>query len=153
MTDLAEFFRKKKEAVAQLESRREQVLEDWLKALNNLYDKLDRWLKPAVSEGLKVRRYQKEIIEYELGTYQAPALEISFGLRTVHFEPVARFIVGGAGRVDVNSPRGIFKLIRDPDTQEWLLVRRTLADAEPLNKNSFETLIKEIFRDSDDIAR
>lgn len=145
MADLAEFFRKKKETIAQLESDREELLKEWLEALSKLYDQLERWLKPAQSEGLKIRRYQKEITEYDLGTYQASALEISFGPRTVHFEPVARFIVGGIGRVDIDSPRGIFKLIRDPDTREWFLVRTTLAKAEPLDENSFATLIQEIF--------
>ncbi|MFN4218245.1 MAG: hypothetical protein ACK4HB_03055 [Candidatus Bipolaricaulia bacterium] len=145
MADLAEFFRKKKKAIAQLESDRERLLKEWLEALNKLYKQLEEWLKPAQAEGLKIRRYEKEITEYELGTYQVPALEISFGLRTVHLEPVARFIVGGAGRVDMDSPRGIFKLIRDPATRRWLLVRKTLADAEPLNENSFATLIQEIF--------
>lgn len=145
MADLAEFFRKKKEAIAQLESNREGLLEEWLEALSQLYAQLERWLEPAQAEGLKIRRYEKEITEYELGNYKAPALELSFGLETVHLEPVARFIVGGAGRVDMDSPRGIFKLIRDPATRGWFLVRKTLADAEPLNEDSFATLIQEIF--------
>jgi hypothetical protein len=145
MADLAEFFRKQKKAIAQLESNREKLLKEWLEALGKLYDQLERWLKPAQVEGLKIRRYQKEITEHALGTYQAPALEISFGWRTVRFEPVARFIVGGAGRVDIDSLRGIFKLIRDDDKRTWFLVRKKLADAEPLDENSFATLIQEIF--------
>lgn len=145
MADLAEFFRKKKEVVAQLEGRKEKILEEWLEALGKLYDQLEQWLRPAQAEGLKIRRYQKEISEYELGTYQAPALEICFGLSKVRIEPVARFIVGGAGRVDIDSSRGIFKLIRDSGTQGWFIVRKTLANAEPLSESSFEALIKEIF--------
>ncbi len=145
MADLAEFFRKKKESVVQLESDKERLLNEWREALAKLYDQLEQWLKPAQAEGLQIKSYEKEISEYELGTYHAPAREISFGLRTVRLEPVARFIVGGAGRVDIYSPRGIFKLIRDPDTRGWFLVRKTLADAEPLNENSFATLIQEIF--------
>jgi hypothetical protein len=145
MSDLAEFFRKKKEGVAPLESRKEEILKEWLEALNSLIHQLERWLEPALGEGLKIELDQKEITEYDLGTYSAPALKISFGSRMVRVEPVARFIVGGTGRVDIDSPRGIFKLIRDPATRRWFLVRRTLAEAEPLTETSFSRLMQEIF--------
>ncbi|MCL6642387.1 MAG: hypothetical protein K6T71_03580 [Candidatus Bipolaricaulota bacterium] len=145
MSELAEFFRKKREGVAQLESHKEKMLGEWLEALNSLIRQLEQWLEPALAEGLKIEPYQKEITEYDLGTYQAPALEVSFGSRKMRIEPVARFIVGGTGRVDIDSSRGIFKLIRDPATGSWFLVRRTLAEAEPLAENSFSRLIQEIF--------
>jgi len=145
MSELAKFFRKKREAVAQSALPREKILEEWLEALNSLIRQLEQWLEPALAEGLKIEPYQKEIAEYDLGTYSAPALKISFGSRTVHVEPVARFIVGGTGRVDIDSSRGIFKLIRDPATGRWFLVRRTLAEAEPLTETSFSRLMQEIF--------
>jgi len=147
MNDLAEFFRKKKESVAQLElnNNKEEMLQEWLDALQKLFDQFRRWLEPAVNEGLVVKLYHKEIAEEDLGTYQAPALEVSFGLRRVRIEPIARLIIGGAGRVDVDSWRGIFKFIRSVPQGEWYLVRKGLAEAEPLEERVFTNLIKEIF--------
>ncbi len=145
MNDLVEFFRKKKESVAQLELDKEKMLQEWLDALKKLFDQFEKWLEPATNEGLAVKPYHKEIAEEDLGMYQAPALEVSFGLRKVRIEPIARLIIGGAGRVDVDSWRGIFKLIRSAPQGEWYLVRKSLAEREPLDERVFTNLIKEIF--------
>lgn len=56
MSDLAEFFRKKKAAIAQLEPHREKVLHEWLEALEKLAQQLMQWLEPAMNEGLTVKR-------------------------------------------------------------------------------------------------
>ncbi len=144
MNELAEFFRKKKGAVAQLESEGAKMLQDWLEVLGKLNKQLIEWLGAATHEGLAIKPYSKEIAEERLGTYQAPALEVTFGGIKMRVEPVARFVVGGYGRVDIDSRRGIFKLILD-DKGAWLLVRRSLADAEPLTESSFSKLVQEIF--------
>ncbi len=145
MSDLGEFFRRKKEQEAEWQRERTEILKEWLGELVELRNRLLYWLRPAISAGVKVKLPQIEISEEILGTYKAPALEIAFGLRRALIRPVARIIVGGQGRVDIESPLGNFLLIRRSPEAGWFLIRKSWDDAKPLTEEVFADLIKDIF--------
>lgn len=146
MNDLAEFFKKKKEALDKWETNKKQQLSEWQQALDQLTLQLTKWLRPAVTQGLKIKPYFVEISEEVYGTYNAPALELVFGPTSIHIKPVALAIVGASGRVDIESPKGTFILVRRPGTKDWFLTRAGRWNgAQVLNEEVFTELIKEIF--------
>ncbi|MCX7751179.1 MAG: hypothetical protein N2320_06575, partial [Candidatus Bipolaricaulota bacterium] len=143
--DLATFFRDKKKQ-AQTEDRRQQEARDqWLADLRALLDQLKTWLEPATQEGLMVEEYDHTVREGLLGTYNAPALKLSFGTTETHIVPVARYVVGGTGRVDVEFPGGRILLIRQGVEGQWMVVPEDRIGKKPLNEETFSEIVQEAF--------
>lgn len=86
--------------------------EEWVERLNRLFATISDYLSPY-AEGGKIRltRNKKEISEEYIGRYNAPTLGISIGLAQVQLVPVARYIIGAGGRVDMIGPSGIIRLL------------------------------------------
>ncbi len=146
MANLEEFFKSKKEYYDRWEKSKAKQLRGWRQDLGQLMRQLYLWLQPVEKLGLKIRPYKVNITEQVFGTYEAPALELNFGPITVQIKPKALAFIGIDGRVDIESPRGTFYLIRRPSTKEWLLSKTGwFDDAKPFNREVFEELIKEIF--------
>jgi hypothetical protein len=143
MIDLATFFREKKERLYEEEQRRKEVLEEWQRALEGLFDNIKRWLQPAEKEGLKVQPGSRVITEELLGEYEVPTLILRFGRQKVEIVPVGRFILGGAGRVDIDFAGGKTLLIRRTTDGPWLIVREK--EEEELSETTFSALLQEIF--------
>src|SRR6185295_6689793 len=79
----------------------------WLEAIRGLYANLRSWLSESEKEGLvKIVDADKAITERLLGTYDAPVLRLLFADQCVVIVPVARYVFGGVGRVDMTlGPR------------------------------------------------
>lgn len=150
MSDLAKFLRSKKRMVKQRKQRQTELLKRWQRSIEDLIGTIESWVSPAISEGLKVQRDEVQIEEEDLGKYKLPALKMRFDGIRVEVKPVARFVLGAQGRVDIVSPLGVFYLLRfeNADAEggvEWYLVRDRLEDKKPLTKQVFEELLKDIF--------
>lgn len=75
-----------------------QKRDEWLRAVEELFDTVEQWLAPAVQEGvLKTWRSTEEVVEQELGAYQAPVLRIEDDRSTVRLQTVGARIVGMVG--------------------------------------------------------
>lgn len=143
MTKLAEYIRTKREDQSLLSADAARMKAEWLRQLDDLMADIDRWLEPAVAEGLRVTKGKTELIERGLGSYSAPVRTVEFAGNRVTIEPVARVIVGGHGRVDVKSPRVTASLIFWKPEERWLIVReRNWERREPLTEESFERLME-----------
>lgn len=146
MGDLVEFFKARKEWYDRWEASKTRQLREWRQDLTELMSQISVWLQPVTKLGLKIRHYKVDITEQVFGTYEAPALELNFGPITVQIKPKALAFIGMDGRVDIESPRGTFYLIRRPGSKEWLLSRTGWwDDTRSFTKEVFEELIKEIF--------
>jgi len=143
MTKLAEYIRSKREDHTLLASDAAKMKEEWLRQLDDLMADIDRWLEPAVGEGLTVTKGTTELIEGGLGTYRVPMRTIEVAGNQVTIVPVARIIVGGHGRVDVKNQRATAYLIFWKPEDRWLIVReRDWERREPLTEESFERLME-----------
>lgn len=90
-----------------------QVKEDWIIRLGDLVNNVTKWLEPYKENiGLEPRVVQ--LTEEMIGSYQAPMLVITIGHNVVSLEPVGRFLIGVAGRVDIKGPKGIARLLVVP---------------------------------------
>ena len=79
-------------------ANREKVREQWLADVGQLVDQVEAWCK---EQGWATRRALKEIEEMDLGAYQAPMLLIQQWDVQLLLEPIARFVGGADGRVDL----------------------------------------------------
>ena len=89
-----------------------QKRDSWIAEVERLAVDVEHWAK---TRDWAVRREMKNFTEDEIGTYQLPVLTVLTSLGRVVFEPVARFVAGGSGRID---------LYAFPSFSQVVLVRR-----------------------------
>ena len=112
----------------------------WRLALGELSIKIRRWLDEPIKKNLvDVSAYDKTLHEERLGAYKVKGLVVSLGGQRVTFDPVATYVVGAFGRVDMVGPVAKFTLVREKDDEHWSLIdsndpRRLV----PLTKEVFE---------------
>ena len=92
-----------------------EVRQKWRALVEELADQVESWAK---ERHWSVHRDTKKIRETKLGTYRVPYLSILAPEGQVQFDPVARYIVGADGRVDLMAwPSGnLMMLIRIGDS-------------------------------------
>lgn len=146
MNNLAEFFRKKR---ADTELSVEQINEikaDWLLTLKTFFDLIVKWLEPAAKEGLEIKEQRIIISEEIIGQYSIPSLELSFLERLVYIRPVARFVVGALGRVDIIHPSGSIVLLYYGQDKGWYVSSKGYPTEEQLlTEDKFSAIIQEVF--------
>ncbi len=76
----------------------EQVRDEWLSRLSALTDEVERW---AQELGWSTRRMEFKLDDSQIGTYRAPALLMQEGNIRILLEPIARFVPGADGVVDL----------------------------------------------------
>jgi hypothetical protein len=74
------------------------VKSEWLDRLNTLVEEVQGWAQKA---GWRTRRIDKTVKERRLGTYKAPVLLMEKDTVEVVLNPVARFVPGANGAVDL----------------------------------------------------
>ena len=76
----------------------ETVKAEWLGRLDSLVDEVEGWARAA---GWRTRRIAKTLSERRLGTYRVPVLLMEKDTVEVVLNPVARFVPGADGAVDL----------------------------------------------------
>ena len=76
----------------------ERIRDEWVRAVEELVRKVESWCQ---AEGWPTRQIEKRIVEARLGEYVVPALLIQIELTKLMLEPVARFVPGAEGVVDL----------------------------------------------------
>jgi hypothetical protein len=74
------------------------VKREWLDRLSTLVDEVTGW---AQASGWRTRRIDKTVTERGLGTYKVPVLFMEKDTVEVVLNPVARFVPGANGAVDL----------------------------------------------------
>lgn len=104
------------------EDESQAFITEWRNSLSELFDLFEGW---AQHKGYQCERSTTEIVEHQLGTYEAPVLTIQRGKARFVVEPIARMIIGGTGRVDFYSYPSLAKLIflrsqeSEPENRQW----------------------------------
>jgi hypothetical protein len=154
MRDLIEKLKAQPKTV---DEHREEQKREWLGALEKLFSDIERWVEPAVQEGiLRTSRSSVEVVEQELGNYRAPVLEIRGRGLTIGLHPIAGRIAGvvAAGDHRLVGLRGRVDLVCGPIK---IPLVRTTGDAwkalplrgEPrdLSEESFAEILGEVLLD------
>lgn len=76
----------------------EQIRDEWVRAVEELVGNVESWCRVR---DWPTRRIEKRLEERRLGEYVAPALVIQVDLVKLMLEPVARFVSGAEGVVDL----------------------------------------------------
>ena len=77
----------------------EQIRDDWIAAVDQLVREAESW---SQKQNWAVRREPKTVVEDRLGTYTVPRLLIHSTTGRLLLDPVARYIPGGLGLVDLS---------------------------------------------------
>jgi hypothetical protein len=136
---LTEFLRARKGPPPNREQR-----DEWLEAIEKLYDQIRAWLSEAMAEGLVDYKIgDTAITEGTLGTYDAPVLQLFFGERMVSVRPVGRFVVAAKGRIDMLLGPNKAMMVRDSDgTWKIIPVGSTRERPLPLTKDTFSEALE-----------
>lgn len=93
----------------------EEKKQQWLDALDNLYDKIQDFLRPYIDSNKVELVFRKVEIDEELiGTYQAKAATLMIGSNRIELRPIGTNLIAAKGRVDMNGPLGTIKLVLVP---------------------------------------
>src|SRR5690242_13704998 len=86
----------------------ERVRDEWLHSLDELFQQVRAW---AEQQGWPVTQTGSEIDEDELGTYTIPVLEIDAPEGRLVLQPIARDVLGAAGRVDLTVWPSLYRVM------------------------------------------
>lgn len=95
---------------------------EWLSAIEDLYRDIEKWLTPY-GASLSFQRGDLTLSEELLGTYKTTRMDIHLAGRTVSLIPVALFVIGAYGRIDMIGQKQIMKLVRLPEEINEFKVR------------------------------
>lgn len=101
----------------------------WLEHLQRLDDQVRAWLSEYIEAGaVEVVTEPIVVQEEQVGQYQAPQAKIHVGSHTVKLKPIGAFLIGAYGRVDMEGPRGICRLILVPENANTPRILLNAAD-------------------------
>jgi len=146
---LTDFFREKKAKTSEgIDWKAEK--DAWVKAVNDLYDKIEReYLAGPVAEGLvRVSKRQRTLVEDFINEpYQVNELVLQVNDEDVYFRPKGRIIVGASGRVDIAGEMGTRTMVLRPGQGWGIVVERTpTLKIVPLDEGSLLAALKDVMR-------
>lgn len=123
---------------------REHVRAEWLDAVERLYDEIARW---AEAREWGTKRDVTELADSFLGTYEAPVLLVHTPQGRLQLSPVARFVTGGTGLVDLSVMPSFeyVRLVRDE--QGWTVFEdEGERPPAPLTEAAFADVVERLLR-------
>ncbi len=126
----------------------------WQTALVNLTRQIGSWVDAAgaATDGLiAVQPCEESIVERYLAEYQAAGVRLQFPSREeIHFRPVATYVLGADGRVDVEGAGGAAKLVWNRSDDSWQIAELTPVGTwrrRPLTEEVFWELVADLLSD------
>ncbi|SEN00497.1 hypothetical protein SAMN04487857_108122 [Pseudomonas sp. ok272] len=124
--ELAVKLKQKQRTRADAEASDDTAIEHWPTQVYEMYNVLETWLEPLIEAGLSIRRVPTRVFE-SLPTgatfnYAIDKLQIEGNHKTLTLDPIARFIAGGTGRVDIlgnGKERYIYRIENDHGEPQW----------------------------------
>jgi len=116
--------------------------DEWITLVTQLIDQIQTW---SEANGWSVIRGTSQRSERLLGTYEVPTLEVHVGPRRLYVEPVARYVFGADGRVDILSSPSLNHVVLARQGDQWKLYdqQRTPLDV-PWDATHFTSLSKDL---------
>lgn len=155
--ELAAALKKKLESEAEGKALLDKAIAQWPAEVYRVYDQIETWLAPLTAAGLTIERKSISIHESPSSenryTYSIDKLSITANLQTLTIKPVARFIMGGTGRIDIKCKKIDCYLIKTrstPDTEdyEWLIEKippngRPRENTSAFNEDNFLSIVEQ----------
>lgn len=114
-----EFVRRNAEKAAEPAVDWNAARDAWLGRLRELYARIEEYLSPFVNSGsIKLSYHKLQLREERIGTYTVDALTIALGTQQIRMTPVGTLLIGAAGRVDIEGPKGETRLVLVPKERE-----------------------------------
>lgn len=146
MSELTDFLRVKKDKNQEIDYGK--IKSDWLADIQSFYARVKQWLHEPISEKLlSIKEGVADINEEHLGPYQAPALFISTEWSSVSLVPVARFVVGAQGRIDMKSTQGLGAILlhlEEADGKHWFLLDKQKMERLRIDEKLYQSLLKDM---------
>jgi hypothetical protein len=122
--------------------RAEKDRQTWLQLLEQLEHQVEGWAK---DRRWSIHRDQKQLHESQLGTYMVPVLTIRAPSGQVHLDPIARYVQGGEGRVDLLAWPSLTRMLLIRIGEEWVVKTDSGVEwPERWSESCFEHLVKSI---------
>jgi len=131
---------------------------EWRRTVGDLYAKVREYFADYESEGLltfEIRDVDRS--EETLGTYSIGLMVLNMGHHAVVFSPVARYAVGGDGRVDIYVQGYLARRVRlrwlptPPPAGTWAIALEAWAVAGPALTKTVRPLTKETLEEAMDL--
>lgn len=105
------------------EADREEQIKQWREDVKDLMSKIREWLRPFTEgDTLQIVDIETELNEHQLGSYRLGGLDLIGPDHSVlRVRPVARFVVGASGRVDLEAMQSRTLIVRSDETG-WQIV-------------------------------
>ena len=160
MRSLKEFLEEEAEKLKTEPSKATLKRDEWVAAVDRLMEEILGWIGEAdPNRILAVEERTVAIREEMIGSYEARALTIILGIRSVRVEPIARGVLGPLdrsgphrpnrvfGRVDLTNGLEKYKIYRrssGPDSP-WFITNEDGYEWRDFDRNAFEAAIQRLF--------
>jgi hypothetical protein len=106
----------------------QQVRDAWIAEVNKMAYDVERW---AAENDWDTKRETKELLEDEIGAYEAPVVRVQTMQGRIYFEPTARFVGGANGRIEIAATPSFWQATLLKTDGGW---RFMTEDLEEMNK-------------------
>lgn len=153
--ELAESLKRQQQQKAEAYQAQKKAIDEWPNQVYEVYSTIEGWLAPLLNVGLKIKRIPTQVYEDafsgERFSYSINKLQLEANNRTITFNPIARFILGASGRIDIELSNPETYLIRKPIQaagEEWKIQRlphspKPRPDPEPFNEDNLLSVIQQ----------
>jgi len=125
--ELAAKLKQKQQGRADKEASADKTIELWPIQVNELYQQIENWLTPLSEAGLGIRRNATRVFESTPSgatfNYAIDQLVLEGNHTSITFDPIARFIPGATGRIDIHAKgqeRYLLRTASDHGEGHWM---------------------------------
>lgn len=121
-----------------------QGCSDWRKLVEHTLKNVSQW---AGAEQWVVVKHEKEISEQATGCYVVPVLTIELPSGRLHVEPIARYVAGADGRIDLLAYPVLNRVSLLRRSGKWVVRTDSGVDyPAEWNRSTFVKIAKELVR-------
>ena len=112
--------------------------DEWISDVTKLLSQIRKWCE---REDWEVTQPEKQVTEESLGTYTVPVLRLRAPGGFLYVEPVARYVIGAEGRIDIYSSPAMNRMLLVRQDGRWTLKTDSGVNwPEQWNRNAFVKL-------------
>ncbi|HEY5314276.1 MAG TPA: hypothetical protein VIK18_17215 [Pirellulales bacterium] len=119
------------------------LVSTWRGRVDRLFRDLRPWIAEAIPDSA-VQERSTLLIERASGPYEMPAMTVFFQGKAIDIEPVACWVVGADGRVDVRGPLGDDAVLLVQNEKWYWLDQHAVDRLQPLTRDHFMALLQSL---------
>jgi hypothetical protein len=115
----------------------------WRGRVDQLFQEMRPWIMEAIPDAA-IQDRSTLLIERASGPYEMPAMTIFTQGKAIDIEPVACWVVGADGRVDVRGPMGDDAVLLAQAEKWYWLDQHAVDRLQPLTKDLFKSVLQSL---------